>query len=659
MDARERRTAIVLTGAALALVVCGQAYFIWRRAYVWDGLLFLCLGVLLWVAALRQVEARPRQPFLGIVVQPVRAALMASGGLLVVGASVAAVRNPPETDFTPHLIAWGTGLVLFVSAHVPLPERGWGRWLIRQVWAHRVEMAGLGGLLSAALLVRLVSLETAPANFGGDEGTQALAAMQLVEPPLGNPFSTGWYSVPTMSFLAYGLAMRVFGFSVAGARALSALIGTATVLTTFLLARDVAGRWVGWAAAALVAFGHYGVHFSRLASNQVADGLFVTLALYLLRRGLAERSGSERGVLLLALAGVVVGGAWYGYFGARLATLLVGMYLAWRALVEPRFLARNRQGLLRMATGALLAVSPLALHLLAHPVEFLSRYNQVSIFASGWLEREIVITGRSAASLLLQQFWKSVSAFNFTPDPTFWYRPGTPMLDPVSGVLFILGLTVATVRARRPGHGLLLIWFWSFILLGWTLTENPPSSQRGVGAIPVVAILAGLGLVEVVGLTRRLTAPAGAEPSRHLGRMAVGWVLAMIAVVNLGFYFGVYTPRRVYGNPTAEVADVLCDVLEARQSFPPVYFDGAPVMYWDFGAIAFRLRQAEGRDFSPDGGVEVALSQGALFVILAENISHLERIQAAFPDGVGRVFYSDADGRPLFVLYEVPPRRSR
>ncbi|HEC34692.1 MAG TPA: phospholipid carrier-dependent glycosyltransferase, partial [Chloroflexi bacterium] len=681
MRDRERRIVAFLLAVGLALTLLGQTYFAWRRAYVWDGVVFYALGASLWAAALRRLEAGPRRPVWPLralraaATRPLRAALSGAGALMAVGAGIAAVRTTPGADFTPHLLAWALGLCLFLIGLAPVPERE--RWLRLMGLArtHRMELIALTALLLVALTIRAVAMDAIPANFGGDEGTQALAALRLIGPPLGNPFSTGWYSVPTMSFLAYGLAMRVFGPTVAGVRALSALIGTATVLATFLLARELAGRWVGYIAATLVACGHYGIHFSRLASNQVADGLFGALALYLLLRGLSPRSSpslsgqsgrgssgrgrasvpaphrgsSGRGSSgrasvpaphqespLLALAGVVLGLSWYGYFGSRLMTIVVGLYLAWRALAEPRFLARQGRGIGVLIAGALLAMSPLAFHYLAHPAELFSRYNQVSIFASGWLEREVVITGRSATSLLLDQFWKSVSAFNLTPDPTFWYRPGVPLLDPVSGVFFVLGLTAATVKRRRPTQGLLLLWFWSFVLLGWTLTENPPSSQRGMVALPVVAILTALGLAETGAVVRRLlarrdhedrnnlltVASAGAPGQgnrrrRRYGAATVGLVLCIIAVVNLGFYFGVYTPRRVYGNPTAEVADVLCDVLEVREGIPPIYFDGAPVMYWDFGAIGFRLREVEGENFSPGEGLEgVDLSPGALFVVL-------------------------------------------
>ena len=515
----------------LGLVVLGQVYFLGLPQYTCDGVIFCALGALMWILALRRADqqsdarlARPawyRQWLADAAAHPLRTCLLGVGVLLALWAGIGARRADPAADFSPYLRAWALGLLLYPLALAPLPPRSSAslrpaplrpcdprRATLRPVTLRPVALLLL---LLAAFLARAVALDEIPANFGGDEGTQALEALRLLGPPLGNPFATSWYSVPTLSFLVAGLGMRLFGATVAGARMLSALAGTASVLATYLLARHLAGEWVGWGAAVLVAFGHYGLHFSRLASNQIADALLGPLVLYFLLRGLESKGNSHlQGDchlchLWMALAGLVLGLSWYTYFGARLMTLVVGLYLVGRALGEGHeFLARYGRGLFVLVVGFALTVWPLALYYAAHPADFLSRYNQVSIFASGWLAREVAVTGKSAAALLLQQFWKSVSAFNATPDPTFWYHPGIPLLDPVSGVFFILGLAAASWRVRRPGGGLLLLWFWAVVILGWTLTENPPSSQRGVGAIPVVAILTALGLTESLDATWRV-----------------------------------------------------------------------------------------------------------------------------------------------------------
>jgi len=647
---RDHAVAVYLL-VGLASAFLGQYYFTYRREYYRDGVLFYAVALAMLALLWRRVGAAGQRTVRGrvwkwIKEHPRRAVAAVGGASLSLLAGSRAVHRPPDAGFADLLWLWLIGVSWFLLAFAPPTPPDWPRRLAAWLRAHRTDLLRMSALLAAALAVRAVDLADIPRNFGGDEGTQALAALSLMGPPLGNPFSTGWYSVPTMSFLAYGVTMRLFGATVGGARTLSALIGTATVLTTYLLARDLWGRRVGWLAALFLAFGHYHLHFSRLASNQIADGLFVTSSLWLLLRSLeAEGLGSA------ALTGAVMGLGWYGYFGARLTTLIAGIYLAWRAIVEPRFPQRQRRKLVTIALAALIVLAPLLLHYLAHPDTLTARYSQVSIFASGWLQREREITGRSTASLLLQQFWKSISAFHYTLDPTFWYHPSIPLLDFASGVLMVLGIVWATGRWRWPGNGLLLLWFWSAVVMGWTLTENPPSSQRLLIVAPALAALVALGTDRLLRLARDL-----------IGGRAILWgltaaaVAVVVASLNLGYYFFSYRPTRVYGNPTAEIADVLCDVLEQREQVPPVFFDGAPHMYWDFGAIAFRLRRVEGKDFSPEKwfwGVEP--ERGALFVILGEKAEDLERVRSVFPEGNIQQFHSDADGRLLFILYEVPP----
>ena len=647
---RSRRLAALYLVGGLTFACLGQYYLAFRRPYFRDGLVFYGVSVLFFLMLWRRVGTQVRRPprpvfWAQLRRRPWQTVGAVGGAFLSLYAGWAAARRAPDAGFADLLWLWLIGVPWFLLAFAPpVPPRWTGR-LRGWYQSHRSDLGRMAGLLGAALLVRAVGLGEIPRNFGGDEGTQALAALQLMGPPLGNPFATGWYSVPTMSFLAYGVAMRLFGASVAGARALSALVGTAAVATTFLLARDLWGRRVGWLAATFLAFGHYHLHFSRLASNQIGDALFATLGLWLMLRALRSR-----GYGYAALSGAVIALGWYGYFGARLVTGIAGGYLAWRAAVEPRFLQRQGRKLAILAAASVVVVAPLLFHYLAHPDTLTARYDQVGIFSSGWLAREQQLTGRSAASLLLEQFWKSISAFHYTLDPTFWYHPTIPLLDFVSGVLMVVGAMWAVLRRRWPANGLLLLWFGMAIVLGWTLTENPPSSMRLLIVAPATASFVALGADRLLSLGQRLL--GGPRTLWALGSAAL--VLA-VAGMNLSYYFLHYAPTRVYGNPTAEVADVLCDVLERRETLPPVLFDGAPYMYWDFGAIAFRLRHVEGVDFSPESwywGVEPG--NGALFVILGQKEEDLEQVRSTYPGGTITRYYSDADGRLLFVLYEIP-----
>ncbi len=637
---------LLIIGLAFALL--GQFYFAYRREYWRDGLFFWCAAALFFALLLWRVERRGRRrsgwrPLDWVRRHPLSALARVGGTWLAFLAGWLARQRPETAGFGSLLWLWLGGVVCFLLTFFP----PFSVKLLREVWSrltswlheHRIELAGLAALLLVALIVRGVDLEHIPANLGGDEGTQGAAALALVRPPLGNPFSTGWFTVPTMSFLAYGLSMRVFGESVAGLRALSALVGTLTVLTTFLLARELWGRRVAWLAAVLLTCSHFHVHFSRLGSNQIADGLFVTLALWLLWRGLRSRQA-----IYFALAGAVVGLGWYGYFGARLVGVIVALYLAWRTVVGHRFLARHGRLLLILLGAAVVVLAPLLFHYVDHPGTLVSRSRQVSIFTSGWLAREQEITGRSATSLLLQQFCKSISAFNYTLDPTFWYRPAIPLLDFVSGVLFVLGLLWATARCRWPANGLLLLWFWLALILGWVMTENPPSSQRMTVVAPALSILVALGLNWLARLTP------------HVSRFTFHALLIFIAILNLHYYFAIYTPTRVYGNPNAEVATELGHYLKQQDDDYVVYFHAPPFMYWGFGTLSFMAPVVEGVDVPLPGegeSPEPDLARGVRFVFLPQRLDELGVIHAQYPGGVEMPIYSSADGRLLYVLYEV------
>ena len=644
----------LLSLVGLGCAAAGQFYFARRREYVWDGALFWCVAIVSFGLLLRRTDrlGANRTSAWGQMVSALKRhslhpLAVVGGALLSLLAGFLARGRPESADFRDLLCLWLAGVIWFLLGFVPLfsVKEALSRGLH---WAsdRRGWLMCLGALLLAALLVRTFDLEHIPANLGGDEGTWGMEGLAMSGERWANPFATRWFAFPSMSFLAWGLSMRVLGQTIAGLRALSAFIGTATVLTTFLMARELWGQRVAWLAATLLAFGHFHLHFSRLAVNNIADGLFITLSLWLTVRGLRSRE-----MIHFALAGAVIGAGWYGYFGARLIGIAVVLYLAWQAVCERGFLTRYGRPLVVLLGAALVAIAPLLLYYVDHPGALTARSRQVSIFASGWLVREQEITGRTASSLLVQQLWKSVSAFNYTLDPTFWYHPAIPLLDPIGGGLLILGILWTMAHRRRSANGLLLLWFWLAILLGWVVTENPPSSMRLVVAAPALALLGGLGLNWLMELGQRTLL----KGRRFWASVAV-ILLAAAAFLNVRYYFAIYTPSRVYGNPTAEVATELGRFLADCDDDYAVHFYGPPFMYWDFGTLRFMARGCRGVDVPPvgeDEPVEPDLSHGVRFVFLPERLGELEGIRTRYPAGVETSVNSDADARLLYVLYEV------
>lgn len=666
MKAKKDRLGLFVLGITLALL--GQFILSYRRVFWRDGLFLWSLAILAFALLLYRASAgwgrwRDRRWIVWARESPrnKRMRLIASvGGIaFVLIAAWTARGRDPKADFGGLLWMWLFGVCWLLLTFVPSSlfasgiRKRWTRWF----HVHRRECIGLAALWLMALAVRTVGLERIPVNLGGDEGTWGMEALAMLGGRMANPFATRWFAFPSLSFLAWGVGMRLFGDTVAGLRALSALLGATAVLTTFVLARDLWGARVAWFSSIALALGHYHIHFSRLAVNNIADSLLVTLALWLFIKGIRMRGHAA---FYFALAGVVTGLGWYGYFGARLIGVISAGYVAWRSVLDFRFLARYKRLLLIWAGVALVVAAPLLFYYVDYPSTFSEGFNRVSIFASGWLEREMEITGHSALRLLLQQFWKSISAFNYTLDPTFWYRARIPLLDFVSGVFFIFGLVWAVWRHDWPSNGLLLLWFGSALIFGWVTTENPPSSQRMVIAAPAAALFVGLGMNCLMELGRRL-----------FGGRVIMWqritmgALLLIAGLNLGYYFFVYTPTRVYGNPTAELATELARDLtnwNDEGSYPGVvYFHGAPFINWDFGTLRFMARDVAGVNVPPfhegasdeDEPPAPNLERGALFVFHPERLNELAYIQTQYPDGVVKHIHSTADQRLLYVTYAI------
>ena len=436
---------------------------------------------------------------------------------------------------------WLLAIGIFAGAVWPWAQLDWRAWRRRWSGVNRPVWYTLAVILLLAAGLRLWQLDTIPFTLAGDEGAQGLEAVKVLQGEIRNPFSTGWLGVPTMSFFYNSLTIRWLGRTILALRLPWTLLGIATVPVAFLLGRQLKGVRYGLLTAGLLAVYHYHIHFSRLGSNQIADPLFAGLALFFLQRSI---DGNRRWDWFLT--GAIAGLAFYFYAGARLTPVLVVLVLAYHLLYGRRqFWQPHWPGMILATATFLLVGAPMFQYAARFPNEFNARINQVGIIQSGWLQREVVITGHSAAAILWDQFRRAVLLFNYYPDRTVWYGLREPLLDPWFGSLFLLGLGLVTVRTLwgRTGDRRLApvtIWWWSGVILGGMLTESPPSSQRLITlALPTCFILA-TALWELVDLT------VLAWP-RLTGRWLATGLGLIFALGSIWLYFVDFTPERIYG----------------------------------------------------------------------------------------------------------------
>jgi len=513
------------------------------------------------------------------------------------------------------------------------------------------------GIVVIAAALRLVCLDSIPFTLSGDEANHGLEAVKVLSGEIRNPFTTGWFSMPTMSFFLQSASLAVFGPTILGIRIPSALGGTLAVLTTFFLVRRLAGRQAALATSLTVATYHYHLHYSRIGANNIGDTLVVSTALLFACRAL---EGTRWRLLDWAITGSICALALYAYPAARVAVIVIPAVLALQFMFEPRRFRRWLGGGIATALMSFLVVgAPMLQYAVRFPQDFHGRVNQVGILQSGWLADEITRTGFSAGAILLDQFRRSVLAFNYYPDRTNAYGLDGPLLDPVFGTLFLLGLGYGLAAVvTRPGDGRLapmVVWWWAAMLLGGTLTESAPTSQRLVTLTVPTCFFIVLALERLLGAVRRALIP----------RMPVD-VTVLAAVVVFGvssvlFYVADYTPLRIFGGPHAELSTILAPMFREHRETHDVVFLGPPFMYWGFPTMAYLAPDVHGMD------VETSLTgpppsdwrspgRGLFIVVLPPRIAEIEQIRSTFPDGGVTEIHSEGTAHGfLGSVCEVPP----
>ncbi len=645
---------------SLGLATLGQFYFAHKPDYVWDGLVFYAVAIVLFLALFRVQDRPPVHARSGFQLGPqvLMRMLPILVGLLLACVTVLEV-GEARTSYWPIFWTWVAAIGLYLLGFARRPS-----WVlrVRPTW----EWGLVALLVLGAWLLRVWHVASVPWTLGGDEGSQGLWARGVLEGRVVNMFGLGWLSVPNMSFFWQAMWLRLFGDDVLGLRLPWTIIGALTVLGTYLLVRRLFDRWLAVLTAFLLATYHFHIHFSRLGSNQIADPFFVVWALYFLVLGWQSRRRWA-----WAASGAVAGLAFYGYAGGRQVPVILALLLAWAIVTRPRFWREHRGDMLAMLGAFLVVFGPMGLLAIRDPDNFNARINQTGIFQSGWLAAEMQRTGRTRLSLLGEQVMRAFLAFNLYLDRIAWYNASIPLMDFVSSIFFALGaaFSVSRLRAKtdRAGEGkegpgeagagwryaVFVIWFLVVVGIGGALTENPPSSERLISsAVPAVFFVA-VALRALAGVLGDLLA------WRDLNRRVLAGGLAILmAYISVRYYFGPYQASWVYGNGNGEVATRVGYYLRELGPGWHEYFFGAPRMYTDFSSTPFIAKDVTLSDVidplqAPPKGIDG--QHKLIFVFLPERGSELKWVEQEYPGGTLEQVhrFGQPAGPLLFIAYKV------
>jgi hypothetical protein len=508
------------------------------------------------------------------------------------------------------------------------------------------EITILLGIVVLGFVLMGYRVAAIPPGFHGDEGESGMQSLALLHGEVGSLISVGWYHLPMLGFAWHAASMKVFGETVFGLRMSSVLVGTLTLIPTYLLTRLLFNRKTALLATFLLAVSHSFIALNRLGINYTQTTLFEVTAFYFLIRGLRSKRWWD-----FAVSGLLLGGGLYLYYASRLVPFIILGFMVCASLSNRSFLRDQWRGLAVLSLTAVLVFAPMGLYFVQHPWHFMSRTSNVFALGNrGWVDTPY--PPDSAPLTVLRQAARVLPLFNYGGDSSGQYGYRGPMLDFVTSILFVLGLGYSFARLRRPRHLFLLIWFWATMMVGGVLTLPAPFLPRLAGMLPVLSILAAVTISATLGVFEH------AWGQRKATRAALGVLVALtlgvVTFLNYDTYFNKYI-HTIQGWAMREPATAIARYVNTLGDSYDVYLLGEPKLYVRHGTIRFIARDMRGTDvLAPSQYIPLQAGgeNNVVYVLLPSHLHHLSSLQQYYPKGVIRNFTRES-GELWFTAVEV------
>jgi 4-amino-4-deoxy-L-arabinose transferase-like glycosyltransferase len=409
-------------------------------------------------------------------------------------------------------------------------------------------------VLGMACAVRLYKLGEFPLGPCSDEVFTLNNSLHLLEHPLDlfgqTPLvSEGWVETTNLYLYFSVLILKVFGVRYWSMKLLSVIPGVIACGAVFLISQEMFDRTgIALWTALLFTFGHWPVRLSRYGWDASFMVMGFSLSIWLLCVAM------QRGHPFYAYcSGVTAGLSLYSYLAARicLISLLGFLVLEW-------VLRRNRSTFrqaIAFASGAATVAFPLVLYYRSNPAVISVRTAQLSAFNVDhpfW----VIVNNVWRHALMFHTFGGTYARDNF---------PGLPMMDPLTGLLFILGFVIVVRRTTTPFARLILC----ALVLNFAggifsvSREGPPYVFRTAAVMIPAFLIAGFGVQWVMQKGCKI-------------RFVASSLLLLTIVLNLHLYFGLEAHNAAAMRVMAYELRIIG--LEIARDDRPVYLVGRDIL---------------------------------------------------------------------------------
>ena len=379
-----------------------------------------------------------------------------------------------------------------------------------------VEYFGVICLLAVALLIRLYKLDKIPPGNWYDEainGLDALSILKAKSPPVF--FMTEGHPREALFMYLILLNFKIFGVSYITLRLTSVIIGTITILFCYLFTKEFFDKRAAFLSALILVFLRWHIHFSRTSFRTILTPLFLLLVFYFLKKGIKNKK-----TIFFIISGICFGLGFHTYLAFRLSIIILIIYLLTE--IKKSQIKEYSKSLTLFVLFGFIVFLPLLIDYIINPMHFLGRADEVSLFTKGF---------SYGVSQILLNVKNVAMMFVFKGDHVAKHNiPFMPVLDPLTAILFYLGLTISILRIKKSTSYVLIISWFFIMLFASILSYGSPNMLRTVAITPTLAIFISIGLLSISDVLKKKFSP-------QLPIIIIAILIIYFACIELHRYF--------------------------------------------------------------------------------------------------------------------------
>jgi hypothetical protein len=509
-------------------------------------------------------------------------------------------------------------------------------------------------VFALAAFFRFSQLESIPPEMTSDHAEKLLDVYDVVNGQTSIFFTRNSGREPLQFYLTAAVA-DIFG---TGVSFLSLKLGTVilafiSLIYTYLLGKEIGGRWVGLFALFFTGLGYWPNLLARTALRFSLYPTFAAPVLYYLLRGL--RRGSLNDFLL---SGLFLGIGLHGYTSFRImpfvAIAAVLIYLLHKA--KPEMRKRAVIGLTLLALVSLVVFTPLIRYAIDNPGDFAFR------MTSRMFESERAYPG-SALLIFPMNVLRALGMFNYSGG-NIWLvgLVERPAFDLISAALLLLGVVLVGIRywRQRRWQDLFLLLALPLLMLPSSLSiafpEENPAMNRASGAWIPAFILCAIALDALLhGLREKLGGKTGLRLAQGLGVL----ILILFARSNYNLFFKEYAPLYgLYSWNTSELGRVIADYSNTFGTRDSAWVVAFP--HWvDTRLVGMNAGYIE-HDYAiaPDQlSNTLVVAPPKLFLLQPADGASLDALRQLYPEGLYSLHTSAVPSKEFGVFF-VPAQES-